>query len=347
MKCREFLNADLIAAGLSPFAPATQNMRAGRLILEARARARQSPTGFRVRDNPGRRMRVKLLADLKKWGYRIDLLFLWLRGADMAVRRVTERISEGGPKVAEDVIKRRYNSGLKNFFQLYGPQVDSWWLYDSSRLPASLIARTENGTLSAIDGDLLVRIRNASEEAPVSNNPGDSLREKADAALLQAAAKVVARARRHGTHIVVWENGKIADHMGRNGPCAWQHAELQITCREPPLTTFAFARSSSRRSVPGSRIHTRPPTSASSISQSLGKPNVTRSSTAPRLPKHARPRHGSSHPRSRLRRHSSPARAAMKSGSQQKSHRPDLYRGGRASRKCVLLETPGIAVCLR
>jgi predicted ABC-type ATPase len=164
VNCREFLNADLIAAGLSPFAPETQNMRAGRLLLERIRELAKARREFGFETTLAGRMHIKLLTDLRRWGYRIDLFFLWLPSADLAVRRVAERVSEGGHGVPDDVVRRRYDSGLRNFFRLYSPRVDSWWLYDSSRMPPSLIAQTENSITSAMDAELLARIRKTSED---------------------------------------------------------------------------------------------------------------------------------------------------------------------------------------
>ena len=163
VKCREFLNADLIAAGLSPFAPEKQNMRAGRLLLERIRELSKKKKDFGFETTLAGRMHVKLLADLKRWGYRIDLFFLWLPTADVAVRRVAGRVLKGGHGVPEEVVRRRYASGLRNLFQLYIPQVDSWWLYNASRMPSSLIAQNDNGAFSPADGDLLARIRKTSE----------------------------------------------------------------------------------------------------------------------------------------------------------------------------------------
>ena len=91
VKCREFLNADLIAAGLSPFAPESQNMRAGRLLLERIRELSKARQDFGFETTLAGRMHVKLLTDLKSSGYLIDLFFLWLPSPDLAVRRVVAK----------------------------------------------------------------------------------------------------------------------------------------------------------------------------------------------------------------------------------------------------------------
>jgi predicted ABC-type ATPase len=140
VKCREFLNADLIAAGLSPFAPESQNVRAGRLLLQRIDELAADHETFGFETTFSGRTYVKLLGDMKSSGYHIALFFLWLPNADMAVQRVENRVQQGGHAVPPDDIRRRYWLGAKNLFELYLPIADVWWLYDASRLPPKLIA---------------------------------------------------------------------------------------------------------------------------------------------------------------------------------------------------------------
>jgi len=145
--CREFLNADLIAAGLSPLAPESQNVRAGRLVLERIKELAGKKADFGFETTLAGRTYVRLLGRLKAKGYRVVLFFLWLPSVDVAVARVENRIAHGGHAVPPDDIRRRYPAGLHNFFRLYRPIADDWWLLDASRLPPRLIARAERGRL--------------------------------------------------------------------------------------------------------------------------------------------------------------------------------------------------------
>ena len=162
--CRQFLNADLIAAGLSPFAPETQNLRAGRLLLERIKELSQAREDFGFETTLSGRTHARLLMDLKGAGYRIVLFFFWLPSADLAVMRVANRVQQGGHAVPEADVRRRFTLGLKNLFKLYRPCLDAWWLYNASRLPPELIAREENGTLGAVDADLFAQIQHNVEE---------------------------------------------------------------------------------------------------------------------------------------------------------------------------------------
>lgn len=119
VQCREFLNADLIAAGLSPFAPEAQNVRAGRLLLERIRELTEERADFGFETTLSGRTYIKLLGDMKARGYRVVLFFLWLPSAEMALARVENRVKQGGHHVPAEDISRRYEIGLRNLFQLY------------------------------------------------------------------------------------------------------------------------------------------------------------------------------------------------------------------------------------
>jgi len=162
--CREFLNADLIAAGLSPFAPESQNVRAGRLLLERIKELGEAKQDFGFETTLSGRSYVRLLKDMQQQGYRVVLFFLWLPSADMAVSRVANRVRQGGHNVPEVDIRRRYVSGQRNLFQLYRPLVNAWWLYDASRLPPSLIASEEDSNLTVVQTNQFENIQRGFEE---------------------------------------------------------------------------------------------------------------------------------------------------------------------------------------
>jgi predicted ABC-type ATPase len=164
VQCREFLNADLIAAGLSPFAPETQDIRAGRLLLERIGELARAKADFGYETTLSGRTYLKLLGNMKKAGYRVVLFFLWLPSAELAIARVENRVRQGGHSVPAEAIRRRYASGLRNLFRLYRPILDGWWLYDASRLAPKLIASEENKHLIVKQKKLYRRIEQAMEE---------------------------------------------------------------------------------------------------------------------------------------------------------------------------------------
>ncbi len=163
VNCREFLNADLIAAGLSPFAPETQNLKAGRLLLTRIKELTGAKQDFGFETTLSGRSYVRLLNEMKNDGYRILLFFLWLPSTDLAVARVKNRVRQGGHNVPEPVIRRRFESGIRNLFQLYRSQVDAWWLYDASRLPPAIVAQEEGGEFQLFNSDLFKKIKRGAE----------------------------------------------------------------------------------------------------------------------------------------------------------------------------------------
>ena len=158
VQCREFLNADLIAAGFSPFAPETQNVRAGRLLLERIGELAGARADFGFETTLSGRTYFKVLFDMNMSDYRFMLFFLWLLNATMAVARVENRVRQGGHSVPPDDIRRRYKAGARNLFRLYLPILDGWWLYDASRLPPKLIASEERTQLTVKQKRLYPRI---------------------------------------------------------------------------------------------------------------------------------------------------------------------------------------------
>ncbi len=138
----EFVNADVIAQGLSGFAPEGAAVAAGRVMLaRLRQLARQKLT-FALETTLATRSYAPWLSDLIRTGYTFHLVFLWLPSADAAVARVAERVRMGGHDVPEATIRRRYTRGLRNFFTLYQPLAATWRVFDnSSALGPRLIAR--------------------------------------------------------------------------------------------------------------------------------------------------------------------------------------------------------------
>jgi len=153
-KCLEFLNADLIAAGLSPFAPERENVRAGRILLTRIRELSQAGIDFGFETTLAGRNHAKQLYRMKSLGYRIVLIFLWLPDANLAVNRVASRVLQGGHNIPEVDIRRRFDSGLRNFFDLYQALADDWLLFDASQITPQLIALEITGTMEIVDIEL-------------------------------------------------------------------------------------------------------------------------------------------------------------------------------------------------
>lgn len=141
--CPVFVNADLIAAGLSPFVPEAASIRAGRLMLQELARHFAARTSFAFETTLAGRSYARSIKEWQSAGYKVKLIFLQLSNADEAIARVALRVRQGGHHIPSETIRRRFVAGLENFRQLYSPLVDSWALYDNSREQPMLLDWSE------------------------------------------------------------------------------------------------------------------------------------------------------------------------------------------------------------
>jgi predicted ABC-type ATPase len=128
----EFVNADVIAQGLSAFAPERVALAAGRIMMGRLKELAAARASFAFETTLASRTFAPWLVALRAGGYHIHLVFLWLPSAEVAIDRVAERVRRGGHDVPEDTIRRRYHGGWANFCKLYQPLADSWQVIDNS-----------------------------------------------------------------------------------------------------------------------------------------------------------------------------------------------------------------------
>lgn len=157
--CREFVNADLIAAGLSPFNPESLAIEAGRLMLGRIETLARSRVNFGFETTLAGRGYVPLLQRLRSEGYRIHLFFLWLPDPQLALARVYERVLSGGHFVPEEVVRRRFSRGLANLFHRYEPLLDTYLVFDSSGDAPRLVAVRLYGNHVIFDETTFDRIK--------------------------------------------------------------------------------------------------------------------------------------------------------------------------------------------
>ena len=141
----EFVNADSIAAGVSPLNPESVALQAGRMMIERMELLLNSNTDFAFETTLASRSFAPFLRRCKDRGYSVALLYFWLRSADLAVERVSMRVASGGHSIPEEVVRRRYERGRRNLFDLYLPLADEWMIFDNSSLGATLVAEQELG----------------------------------------------------------------------------------------------------------------------------------------------------------------------------------------------------------
>lgn len=147
----EFVNADGIAAGLSVFYPERVAITAGRVMLQRLHALAADRQDFAFETTLASRSFAPWLADLRRTGYRAHLAFLSLPSPELALARVAERVRLGGHDVPQDVVRRRFRSGLRNLFNRYLPRVDSWQVFDNSGLgEPRLVATGKAGQPAAI-----------------------------------------------------------------------------------------------------------------------------------------------------------------------------------------------------
>lgn len=147
-----FVNADVIAQGLSAFYPEKVAIQAGRIMLDRIHQLAHENTTFAFETTLASRTFLPWITRLKNKNYHLYLVFLWLKNEELAISRVQARVKMGGHSVPEETIRRRYHSGLKNFFQLYRPIADSWRLYDNSDINTlNLIASGEKNIALKIE----------------------------------------------------------------------------------------------------------------------------------------------------------------------------------------------------
>jgi predicted ABC-type ATPase len=132
LSVHEFVNADIIAKGLSSFQPESVAFDAGRIMLQRLHQLTDQRADVAFETTLASRTFASWIKTLAATGYQFHLLFFWLPSADMAIGRVRTRVLEGGHHVPDDVIRRRYEGGLRNFFRLYRPLAASWQFYDNS-----------------------------------------------------------------------------------------------------------------------------------------------------------------------------------------------------------------------
>ncbi len=201
--CPEFVNADLIAAGLSPFQPEQVAFAAGRLMLGRIADLVAAGKNFAFETTLATRAYLRLIPAWQEKGYRVKLCFLKLPSADLAIHRVEQRVRLGGHSIPPDIIRRRFARGWENLQNDYLGLVDEWSIYDASEIPASLIETGDNRPPPATLMEDPAPYRTQSPR-PVAVKPlTDPHFIGAEAAFKRAAAKAIAKARAAGLEPIV------------------------------------------------------------------------------------------------------------------------------------------------
>lgn len=152
LDCKEFVNADEIAKGLSPFQPEKVSFEAGRIMLNRINELLSENENFAFETTLSTRSYKNKIVEAKDKGYRVTLLFFWLQNIELAKERVKIRVSEGGHNIEPEVIERRYIKGIKNLFDIYLPVVDGALIFDNSEGQHELLANKQiDGLLNIVN----------------------------------------------------------------------------------------------------------------------------------------------------------------------------------------------------
>ena len=141
LNCKQFVNADYIAYGLSPFDVESVAIEAGKIMLQRIDELLSLEEDFAIETTLATRSYVSLVHKAKGLGYKVSVIYIWLNSPQLAIQRVAERVKNGGHNIPSDVIIRRYFRGLKNLFELFMPICDYWAIADNTDGELTRIAR--------------------------------------------------------------------------------------------------------------------------------------------------------------------------------------------------------------
>jgi len=159
-KCPNFVNADLIAQGLSPFSPQQVAIKAGKLVLQQIKEFIERNVDFGFETTLAGKTYLRHFQELKEKRYRLHLFFLWIPSSQLAIARIKDRVAQGGHHILSKDVKRRFKRSLVNFFNVYRPLIDTWLLFDNSEKKPKLIAKRGNSHIDVRNNDLFQKILN-------------------------------------------------------------------------------------------------------------------------------------------------------------------------------------------
>ena len=211
--CREFVNADLIAAGLSPFNPESQVIAAGRLMLGRMDELAARQETFAIETTLAGRGHAQRLRRLKDdFGYAVELIFVWLPTADFAVDRVANRVLQGGHNIPEPAIRRRFDQGITNFTKHYSSIVDRWAILDGTWYPSEPVVASESDQAVCHRKSTVDLINQHTPALLADHSISDTSEQTGFVQRLESAASestrtIVETARLIPTPILTWRDG--------------------------------------------------------------------------------------------------------------------------------------------
>jgi predicted ABC-type ATPase len=218
MRCREFVNADLIAAGLSPYAPDQVAFEAGRIMLKRLRDLFERRQDFSFETTLTGFGYTHLLREMKEAGHRIRLDYLWIPNLDITRSRVKQRVKKGGHDIPDEVQQRRFGKGVRFLLEHYRPLVHYWRIYDNTGQDPHLVVEEEDGRLWVRDASMLAQLEAATNLRVMASKPTDRVEEPATAelsvetraslrAMRKVYADVILENKAWGLPIIQWRDG--------------------------------------------------------------------------------------------------------------------------------------------
>ena len=171
LDCKEFVNSDEFAKGLSPFDPSKASIQASRMMLMKIRYLLSRHQDFAVETTLATRTLLKTVKQAQTAGYTVTLMYFWLNSPDLAVERVRARVEAGGHNIPEETIRRRYSRGIHYFFNLYSPICERWILADNSQIPFRVIAEgSKDEVVSIKDNETYLKVKAIADEASEMEN---------------------------------------------------------------------------------------------------------------------------------------------------------------------------------
>ena len=153
-KCKNFVNADLIAQGLAPFAPESVTIKAGRILLKELHNLGNQKVDFAFESTLSGKTYIPFIRGLKTRGYTVHIFLLWIPTIDLALARIRERVANGGHDIPAKDVRRRFEKVFSNFLNYYQPLADYWSIIDNSVIPPKPIARGESSRVEVYEQNL-------------------------------------------------------------------------------------------------------------------------------------------------------------------------------------------------
>jgi predicted ABC-type ATPase len=219
MRCHEFVNADLIAAGVSPFAPAQAGFEAGRIMIRRLRQLLAEQKDFAFETTLSGYGYIPLLEDARAAGYRIRLDFLWIASLDVARERIRQRVRKGGHDIPDDVQQRRFAKGIRMLIEHYRPLLNHWRLFDNTGDSPRIIAEEKDGAFTVVDAVRIAMVEQMANMRLMPEVPPRAVEEPAAMlfsdetraamrALRRAYARVVLENIAYGLPVIQWRDGR-------------------------------------------------------------------------------------------------------------------------------------------